>query len=193
MRNAPQSTRPAKLIGDLFWKASVTGLIVTDQPNLHCNLLLPVLISSSFSSLAMADDLFAIDLSGDESQNEAAGDKKSKRDKNRQTEEEFQQLRSEYRPRMENGETVKLPLGQAAVPKLEAQDLLHAAEELYFYKRYAEAADFVRDVLAGDPGGLDQDTKAMLALYRARCLQKEAGSSGGPGSAASGSPGSPAG
>ena len=136
----------------------------------------------------MADDLFAIDLSGDEqSQDEAAArDKRSnKRDKNRQTEEEFQQLRSEYRPKMENGEiwkTIKLPLGRAAVPKLEAQDLLHAAEELYFYERYAEAAAFVRDVLAGDPAGLDDDTKAMLALYRGRCLQK-AGLSGGMGSA----------
>ncbi|EJT80662.1 hypothetical protein GGTG_00656 [Gaeumannomyces tritici R3-111a-1] len=147
----------------------------------------------------MADDLFAIDLSGDESQSEVARDKRSKQDKNHQTEEEFQQLRSEYRPKMENGElwkTIKLPLGQAAVPKLEAQDLLHAAEELYFYRRYAEAADFARDVLAGDPGGLDQDTKAMLALYRARCLQKQkrkekkeenevaAGSSASPGSPA---------
>lgn len=142
----------------------------------------------------MADDLFAIDLSGDESPNEAGPDKRSKQDKNRQTDEEFQQLRSEYRPKMENGEiwkTIKLPLGQTAVPKLDAQDLLHAAEELYFYKRYAEAAAFVQDVLAGDPAGLDDDTKAMLALYRGRCLEK-AGSLGGSASA-SASTGSPAG
>ncbi|KAH6641703.1 hypothetical protein F5144DRAFT_144799 [Chaetomium tenue] len=80
------------------------------------------------------------------------------------SEDAFQALKRSYRPKVENGNihtTIPLPLPPTPLPKPQAQALLHAAEELYFLRRYAEAAAFVRRVLedeaeveveAGDDG-----------------------------------------
>ncbi|KAG4217103.1 hypothetical protein PC116_g34416, partial [Phytophthora cactorum] len=46
-------------------------------------------------------------------------------DRTAQSEEEFQTI----------WKTIKLPLGPGRVPKPEAQALLHAVEELYFFRR----------------------------------------------------------
>lgn len=74
--------------------------------------------------------------------------------------------------------TINLPLDPgagAAVTKPEAQALLHAVEELYFFRRYGEGAAFVRRVLNGDGAapGLDEDTRKMLRYYETRCVQRQ--------------------
>ncbi len=64
--------------------------------------------------------------------------------------------------------------------KPEAQALLHAVEELYFFRRYAEGAAFVRRVLDGDGDGdgdngapgLDEETRKLLRYYETRCVQR---------------------
>lgn len=58
--------------------------------------------------------------------------------------------------------------------KPQAQELLHAVEELYFFRRYSEGADFVRKVLHDGPVGdkLDEDTRELLAYYERKCTEK---------------------
>ena len=58
--------------------------------------------------------------------------------------------------------------------KPEAQQLLHAVEELYFFRRYEEAARFARQMLAvpGVEGLLDNDTVKMLRYYEEQCLRR---------------------
>ncbi|SPQ20974.1 b96b99dc-7258-460d-881a-4dee18790a95 [Thermothielavioides terrestris] len=90
----------------------------------------------------------------------------------------FQALKRSYHPKVENGnihETITLPPFSSAsspqttntntttapLPKPEAQALLHAAEELYFFRRYADAAAFLRRVLGEDEdAGPDADPDA---------------------------------
>ncbi|KAI1808880.1 hypothetical protein F4811DRAFT_499286 [Daldinia bambusicola] len=102
-------------------------------------------------------------------------------DRTAQSEEEFQAVRREYRVKVENGEiwkTIKLPLGPGRVSKPDAQALLHAVEELYFFRRYADGANFARAVLSGngdgeEPFGLDEDTKKLLRYYETKCIDKK--------------------
>ncbi|TLS24116.1 hypothetical protein PpBr36_08175 [Pyricularia pennisetigena] len=134
----------------------------------------------------MADDLFAINISGDEDDTGPLADQQcpaakpqSRQDKLRQTEEAFQALRATYTPKIQNGNIqhqIPFPLTPASsttttVSKMLAQDLVHAVEELYFYRRYAEAADFAGRVLA-QPEILDADTRALLTRYQARCRSR---------------------
>ncbi|KAI6084640.1 hypothetical protein F4821DRAFT_242371 [Hypoxylon rubiginosum] len=101
-------------------------------------------------------------------------------DRTAQSEEEFQSVRKGYVVKVENGEvwkSIKLPLGTGRLPKPEAQALLHAVEELYFFRRYAEGARFVRTVLDGDRDGdeapeLDNDTRKLLRYYEKKCNEK---------------------
>lgn len=69
--------------------------------------------------------------------------------------------------------SVKFPL-DSHVAKPQAQELLHAAEELYFFHRYGEAVEFIRLVFSekGRPEGLDEDVKTQLRSYEAKCLEK---------------------
>ncbi|RYP83836.1 hypothetical protein DL770_005306 [Monosporascus sp. CRB-9-2] len=98
-----------------------------------------------------------------------------------QSEEAFQAVKKSYRVKVENGEiwsTIKLPLGPRKVSKPEAQALLHAVEELYFFRRYAEGAAFVRRVLddcggGGGGPGLDDDTRGLLRYYEKKCVEKD--------------------
>ncbi len=70
---------------------------------------------------------------------------------------------------------IKVPL-VPPLHKLEAQDIVHAVEELYFFARYDEAVRFTRKVLDEQrdegTGGLDQETRDLLRVYEARCLDK---------------------
>ncbi|KAI0896437.1 hypothetical protein F4806DRAFT_464528 [Annulohypoxylon nitens] len=103
-------------------------------------------------------------------------------DRTAQSEEEFQAVRKEYKVKVENGEiwkTIKLPLGSERIPKPEAQALLHAVEELYFFRRYAEGAQFVKALLgaSNDSDGdvaprLDNDTRNLLQYYERKCVEK---------------------
>lgn len=67
-----------------------------------------------------------------------------------------------------------MPLGQRKVSKQESQELLHAVEELYFYKRYDEAVAFIGRVFDGarDADGLDGDVKEVLRTYEKKCMMK---------------------
>jgi hypothetical protein len=67
---------------------------------------------------------------------------------------------------------VKLPLGEH-VTRQETQEVLHAVEELYFFKRYDEAIAFVHRVLDdGNNGGLDGEAEGLLKKYATKCLEK---------------------
>ncbi|KAI2625651.1 hypothetical protein GGR54DRAFT_509106 [Hypoxylon sp. NC1633] len=113
---------------------------------------------------------------------EGTAPKKDQASRTAQSEEEFLAVKREYKVKVENGEiwkTIKLPLGPARIPKPEAQALLHAVEELYFFRRYAEGAQFVRAVLDGHRDGeeegtpgLDDDTRKLLRYYEKKCDEK---------------------
>ncbi|KAH6655980.1 hypothetical protein BKA67DRAFT_657874 [Truncatella angustata] len=124
--------------------------------------------------------LLAIGLSdGDDSAPEAAEPSKIKipgTARTEQSEEAFQAVQRGYTVKVENGEIwkeIRLPLGRK-VAKPEAQALLHAVEELYFFRRYDEGAAFVKKVLDGEggAGGLDKDTSKTLRYYQDKCEQK---------------------
>lgn len=56
--------------------------------------------------------------------------------------------------------------------KQEAQELLHAVEELYFERRYGEAVAFLGRVLGGEGAaeGLERDARDLLRAYEEKCL-----------------------
>ncbi|KAK4162609.1 hypothetical protein QBC43DRAFT_321196 [Cladorrhinum sp. PSN259] len=88
----------------------------------------------------------------------------------------FQALKKSYRAKVENGEiwsTIQLPLA-AKLTKPDAQELLHAVEELYFFKRYDEAVQFLSRVF--DDGNvqecIDLETRELLKVYEGRCRSK---------------------
>lgn len=91
-------------------------------------------------------------------------------------------------------ESLSLPLG-ADANKQQAQDVVHAVEELYFLRRFARAVEVVDRALgdadcsrrdagggtdaggdgdggSGSDGPFDQETKKLLSSYRERCRQK---------------------
>jgi len=70
---------------------------------------------------------------------------------------------------------VQLPLGPQ-VSKPEAQELLHAVEELYFIGRFSEGAKLAGEALVGETG-LDNDTRKTLGYYEQRCTAKAAAAS----------------
>ncbi|KAH8893269.1 hypothetical protein GQ53DRAFT_107930 [Thozetella sp. PMI_491] len=136
----------------------------------------------------MEDDLqsglFNIALSDDEAGDEGAtsangqndrGGAAAKKDRTAQSEEEYLALKQEYCPKINNGEvwqTIELPLAES-VSKPAAQELLHAVEELYFFRRYEEAASFIHQVFGeGNGEALDQDTKRLIKVYERKCLDK---------------------
>ncbi|KAL7814462.1 hypothetical protein V8C26DRAFT_403878 [Trichoderma gracile] len=117
------------------------------------------------------NDVFNIQVSDSE---EDKAEKKSKR--TGQSEDDFQAVKSTYRAKVENGkihETISLPLPPHA-NKQHIQEVIHAAEELYFFRRYQDVIDLVSRVLAleGDKGGLDDESKQLLSMYQSRCRQK---------------------
>jgi hypothetical protein len=70
---------------------------------------------------------------------------------------------------------VQVPLAQRKISKQEGQEILHAVEELYFYKRYHEAVAFIGKLFEGGESaaqGLDAEVKGFLRTYEAKCLKK---------------------
>ncbi|KAK4148001.1 uncharacterized protein C8A04DRAFT_23793 [Dichotomopilus funicola] len=119
------------------------------------------------------------------------------------SEEAFQSLKKTYLPKIENGEihthVLSLVTSPSSSPppssppaeptpltKPEAQDLLHAAEELYFFKRYAEAVNFLQTVLNHTDSGdsvnnelgdkarkrVDGETRRLLGYYLERATAR---------------------
>ncbi|KAI1820284.1 hypothetical protein F4861DRAFT_545785 [Xylaria intraflava] len=92
-----------------------------------------------------------------------------------QSEDEFREVQRGYRVKVENGEiwkTVTFPLAPQ-VSKPEAQTLLHAVEELYFFRRFAEGARFARALVDdGGSGKLDEDAVRTLLYYERRCRER---------------------
>ncbi|CAN8106444.1 unnamed protein product [Discula destructiva] len=125
----------------------------------------------------MDSGLFNIALSDSEDETSAATAADPPRDRTGQTEAEFQAVKSAFRPKLDNGElwkSMQVPLGQRKVGKPEAQELLHAVEELYFYRRYEEAVAFVGRVFEGEGGasGMDWDVRDVLRRYEGKCLAR---------------------
>lgn len=56
---------------------------------------------------------------------------------------------------------------------MDVQELLHAVEELYFFRRYDEAVEFVALVLQSESrAALDSDSLQLLETYAAKCRAK---------------------
>lgn len=69
---------------------------------------------------------------------------------------------------------MKLPLERGA-RKPQIQEVIYAAEELYFFRRFAEAVDFLSKVLSqGDDRSeaFDNETRALLTVYKQKCEAK---------------------
>lgn len=111
-----------------------------------------------------------------------------------QSEEDFQRQRAEWKPKIEAGEvticpffwlwglrwankaenpvqqvwkSLKLPVDKPSKP--ESQTILHAIEELYFFKRYEEALKIVQEALNGE---LISEFRKILEDYKMRCQNK---------------------
>ncbi|KAL6702280.1 hypothetical protein J3F84DRAFT_28778 [Trichoderma pleuroticola] len=120
---------------------------------------------------AEENDLFNIQISDSE---DDKAEKKSKR--TGQSEDDFKAVKDTYHAKVENGniyQTLTLPLGPDA-NKQHVQEVIHAAEELYFFRRYQQVVDLVSKVLhlEGDKGGLDEESRELLSMYQSRCRQK---------------------
>ena len=62
---------------------------------------------------------------------------------------------------------IELPLNNPT--KQDYQKILHAIEQLYFYRRYEEAAKFASKALEGDMG---EEWREAIESYRVRCQAK---------------------
>ncbi|KAI1178688.1 hypothetical protein F4777DRAFT_82665 [Nemania sp. FL0916] len=116
------------------------------------------------------------DNNGNNNNGVAAPKKLSQEARTAQSEADFQAVKQTYQVKVENGEiwkTVSLPLSPP-VAKPEAQALLHAVEELYFFRRFSEGAQFARSIIDDDAGGekLDGDTLQTLLYYEKRCQDR---------------------
>jgi len=95
--------------------------------------------------------------------------------RNSQSEAAFAEVKTAYRTKIENGEiwkNVRLPLGET-VSKPEAQEIIHAVEEMYFFGRFIDALAFTQRVLRDQRAGcLDQDTKKILEIYQDKLARR---------------------
>ncbi|KAK3957027.1 hypothetical protein QBC32DRAFT_329412 [Pseudoneurospora amorphoporcata] len=105
-----------------------------------------------------------------------------KADRTALSEEAFQELKRTYRVKVENGEFhlhLSFPIGSTSpdgsrtINKPEAQEILHAVEELYFFRRYEEAVALIQKIWADAGENLfDKDTTGLLRLYERRCAER---------------------
>ncbi|KAH7148456.1 hypothetical protein EDB81DRAFT_463623 [Dactylonectria macrodidyma] len=121
----------------------------------------------------MDDDentLFNIQVS-DASDDEERESKQARR--TGQTEDAWDAVRRAYRPKFENGnihKTIKLPIENGASKQL-LQEVLHAVEELYFFRHYERAAQFINEIFSSG-SCLDDDTQRSLLTYQEKCQKK---------------------
>ncbi|KAJ2901873.1 hypothetical protein MKZ38_001306 [Zalerion maritima] len=142
---------------------------MADDPD-NLNGLLGITLSSSSSSSSSSSDPESDAPNNTSScpaqpQPAAAG-------RNTQSESSFRSIKATYRPKLEDGSAFRTipPLPQllpsptpagATIPKHHSQTLLHAVEELYFFRRYDDVAGVARDFL-------DQDQTWAAARGRGR-------------------------
>ncbi|KAL3963322.1 hypothetical protein ACCO45_000326 [Purpureocillium lilacinum] len=92
-----------------------------------------------------------------------------------QSEVEFQAVKADYKAKVENGDifkTISLPLPPGA-GKMALQQVVHAIEELYYFRRYQEALDFIKTLHDdGSRRAFDPDTRNLVDTYEARCYRK---------------------
>ncbi|KAL2687053.1 hypothetical protein Neosp_004604 [[Neocosmospora] mangrovei] len=108
----------------------------------------------------------------DVSSDEGEADTKENR-RTGQTEEAWRAIQRHYKTKVENGDIhkkIKLPLGPGA-SKMDIQEVIHAVEELYFFRRYHEAAQLATEALSGSDG-LDRDSQQLLEVYQGKCHKK---------------------
>jgi hypothetical protein len=121
-------------------------------------------------------------------------DDQKRADRTGQTEAAFQAVKRDYHAKVENGEaseapynsnfkrgtthtvqiykSIKLPLDPGA-NKQRLQEVVYAVEELYFFRRYREALDFLATVhVDGSAKAFDNDTRRLLDVYEKKCRQK---------------------
>ncbi|KAM4057803.1 hypothetical protein HRG_009422 [Hirsutella rhossiliensis] len=98
-----------------------------------------------------------------------------KADRTGQTEAEFQAVKQAYRVKVENGElhkTINLSLDPAA-NKQRVQEVLHAVEELYFFRRYRDALNFIKTLQSdGSYRAIDGDARKQILIYEGKCQHK---------------------
>jgi len=117
----------------------------------------------------MEDDdggLFNIELSS----SDESVDVKEKAPRDFQSEDDFERQRKEWKPKIEAGElwkTLKLPMDNPS--KQESQAILHAIEEMYFFKRYEKAKRLAEEALKGK---LIEEFRKSVEDYRRRCEMK---------------------
>ncbi|KAL5596677.1 hypothetical protein BROUX41_006630 [Berkeleyomyces rouxiae] len=120
------------------------------------------------------DGIFNMALFDDEEEEQKTKDREAR---TALSEEAFQALRSKYEPKLENGKLHMeiermLPL-PAIVGKPETSAVVQAVEELYFYRRFVQAAALAESIVAGR-GGLDEATAALLESYAERSRRRAA-------------------
>ncbi|RGP64738.1 hypothetical protein FSPOR_7674 [Fusarium sporotrichioides] len=109
----------------------------------------------------------------DVSSDEADAVEATKSRRTGQSEEAWQVIQKEYEAKVENGnihQKIKLPLGSGA-SKMDIQEVIHAVEEHYFFRRFKEAEELAKDVLSTSTG-LDKDSQQLLQAYRDKSHQK---------------------
>jgi hypothetical protein len=138
----------------------------------------------------MADDeedggFLAMDLGSSDIEEAAKPEKKLPRD--HQSQEDYEAQKSSWKPIIEKGEVsiqdlcvqflhlmiyqlykdLNLPISNPS--KQQFQIIMHAIEQLYFYRRYREASDLAGKALQGE---LAEDHRRAIASYQARCIAK---------------------
>ncbi|KAK0387341.1 hypothetical protein NLU13_5654 [Sarocladium strictum] len=119
--------------------------------------------------------LMAINLSDSEDET-IKTDAHPRAKKTAQSEEAFQAVKAEYKTKVENGEVYKhiRPIVEGT-NKQHVQEVVHAVEELYYFRRFQEAADLAERVLR-ESTALDDhgEVRQLLESYEKRCRSKAA-------------------
>ncbi|KAH7193686.1 uncharacterized protein B0J16DRAFT_83863 [Fusarium flagelliforme] len=119
------------------------------------------------------EDPFASFAVADVSSDEADEVETNKSRRTGQSEEAWREIQKDYKVKVENGniyEKIKLPL-DAGSSKMDIQEVIHAVEEHYFFRRYKEAEQLANDALSTSTG-LDKDSMQVLKVYQDKSHQR---------------------
>ncbi|RFN47253.1 hypothetical protein FIE12Z_8537 [Fusarium flagelliforme] len=119
------------------------------------------------------EDPFASFAVADISSDEADEVETNKSRRTGQSEEAWREIQKDYKVKVENGniyEKIKLPL-DAGSSKMDIQEVIHAVEEHYFFRRYKEAEQLANDALSTSTG-LDKDSMQVLKVYQDKSHQR---------------------